>query len=360
MSTSNKDAKTIKELQAKLQLAKQKYANLKKSSRDAEEKNKSITNQLLTSSTGANAIQPNEDVVISVTNCVKFKMWRKAKFLRDDNELETLTKETLKEMPGQNLDVDSEDPEMKVKVAQWVATYSNTVCETINERRSYAQAQCKNAVFDWVEENPDLDFPKSDILVRIAERDESLDLEDEYIQKALLWYHDSLILKVATVKWWPPTTKCYCTISGAKTGEGDDAIQWITVGTEAFLVVLFENCEEKWQSMVDEWKKNPNKKFNTKEDRDPFAKLQYTNSKSGQCKFGGWNKKGIKHWRKLRASIAQGRALPHSATIEAKMLELTKKKHGIKEKNHHETTKKCKRKVVEDSDSSGDEEDIFD
>ncbi len=123
---------------------------------------------------------------------------------------------------------------------------------------------------------------------------------------------------------------------------------------------MFENCGQKLAWFQEERKKDKNCKFNNKVDREPFAKLPYTNSKSGQAPFGGWNDKGVKHYRKLKMLIAQALELPCSKLIEEKMLELCKEKHAIQSNSPDESKKKRKRKVREEYVSDEDEGDLFD
>ncbi len=127
----------------------------------------------------------------------------------------------------------------------------------------------------------------------------------------------------------------------------------ISPGTEAFVPLLFENCEVKWQWMLAELAKNKNRKFNSKEDRAKYAELKCTTSKAGQAKFGGWKTAGIKQWRKVKKMINEARVTEASKTLEEKMLELA---HKANYPDGEGTKKQPKKRKVEEVHSSDSDE----
>ena len=88
----------------------------------------------------------------------------------------------------------------------------------------------------------------------------------------------------------------------------------------------------------------------------------YTAPDSGQAKWGGWTLEGLKAYKDLQSKNKAACATPESAALEAKILELVRKKNGCQAATYAEEKKSAKRKCtkepasVEQIDLSDDEE----
>ena len=109
------------------------------------------------------------------------------------------------------------------------------------------------------------------------------------------------IKKIAGVSGWGDRVRLYTTLSRAKFPR-DPALPWLDISSEAFFVVLWENCSAKWkESLI--WKKaNPSKKAlerNKATKHLPQFKAKFTTQDGGQKPFGGWGGTGINRYNAI-------------------------------------------------------------
>ena len=93
--------------------------------------------------------------------------------------------------------------------------------------------------------------PTIEQILDCATREQYLDQTEE--GKALFaYYWDVLLMKVVGKKHWDKPFRHYKTIGEAVHDDRQDDAACITPGTEAFLYLLFDNCEQKWIHLADE------------------------------------------------------------------------------------------------------------
>ena len=117
---------------------------------------------------------------------------------------------------------------------------------------------------------------------------------------------------------WCGPVRYYTTISEAVTRDSRNSEKpkkLITASTEAFLVLLYENCHAKWKYIFEEQKKNPKFKYDRKNAK---VKALYTEQDGGQKKHGGWKAEGLKRFNELKKAIkeAQDKAYKDQAAVD--------------------------------------------
>ena len=110
----------------------------------------------------------------------------------------------------------------------------------------------------------------------------------------------------------------------------------VTISDEAFALLLYENYVEKWIDMAAE-KRNEQQvnmpdaerdNRNSKKKKAERRRGKYTgaDTKTGQCKFGGWSKAGTNRFNALFDLVEEDRASPQAAEMEQKLLEFCNSK----------------------------------
>ena len=164
-----------------------------------------------------------------------------------------------------------------------------------------------------------------------------------------IFYVNTALPRVAGKDFWGPRKCHHETISSAMHTDG---LPCITVGTEAFLVLCWENCHKKWLYLYkcDESGEEPDQKC--QDMATPF-----TDAKSGQQPFGGWNKAGRKRYAELCKMITEARGQPYCAPTEAAVLHSLRRSYVF---DNDGALKRPKKKQKKQEDSDEEEELEFD
>ena len=168
------------------------------------------------------------------------------------------------------------------------------------------------------------------------------------------FYYNDCVRRVAGKDYWGPRKRHYFPMAELM---GSDNIPCVTCGTEAFLVLCWENCYTKWVYMY--------QCQQSKTKPDPKAeemKTPYTDAMSGQQPFGGWNKKGRDRFKVLSNLIGQARRESYCAPTEKYMCDLLHKKYvkrGLEGDDAAEKRSKKRARQAEEEEEA-DEELMFD
>ncbi len=103
--------------------------------------------------------------------------------------------------------------------------------------------------------------------------------------------------------------------------------------------------------MQEEKKKNPRKRFVKNElpkEEQVFMACPFTDMDSGQSKYGGWNKDGIKRFKELSELIRAGRDKDGTPDLEQKLLTAVREQEGIKRGDPKEEKKAKRHKKNDD------------
>lgn len=132
-------------------------------------------------------------------------------------------------------------------------------------------------------------------------------LDDPYEFEVMVWYWDVLMRKVMGKIGWDVSDRHYTTLTKA-TFPHDRKVPNFDVSSEAFVVLVYENCYQKWTKTM-EWKQaNPGQKLPTRSKtnkNDPIFKTIYTSQDSGQQKNGGWTNLGIERYNGIYDAISK-------------------------------------------------------
>lgn len=239
--------------------------------------------------------------------------------------------------------MDKESDEYAKAKAVWVAENQDHIRQGLNECRNYFQSQVREEMVKRI--NSIMKNVTATDIYECATRDPKL-LESEEGKELLEWYTDILLPKVAGSESWGRGYRHHHRISEAI--NKDTKHKCIAPGTEAFLVLLFEGCEEKWRYLAE------CKLQKTKPDRkDPRCTCKYTNPEQGQSPWGGWNKEGKTRFKNLQAKIKEARQGDGVKEYEDTILVALRKKHGL-----DASATKTRRTEEEEADESDGENDF--
>jgi hypothetical protein len=286
----------------------------------------------------------------AISDANKKYNWHKVKFCNSDDKLIALTanifdKWNLKEFKS------LKGQEREDAKAQWVAENQEAVRVAMNSVRNYAQAQVRDWVVDRLLKGQVV--PTPDQMRLCALRDGSISTDPE-MQEAFRLYHQDLLGKVLGKEHWDSWIRNYSTISSAKEpGTPTEANELCVVpNTEAFLVILFDNCWVKWH-YVAELKKAGKKDSKRKDDR---WKTKYIDANAGVAKWGGWNKAGRKAVKDLAKLIDAARKEDHVAQLEDECLQRVQANLGITVDDGEQAGKKKRKRKEAPAEVESDDE----
>ena len=246
--------------------------------------------------------------------------------------------------------------------ATWIKTYQKEVLSAFNKRRSYTQEWCKDEVTKLLHAGKVPPHPKA--IKKCAMWKINPKNADE--MKVYAWYWDKLLPGVGGAKhYWSPSIRHHCTISKAHLNNAENKL-CIPVSSEAFIVLVYEGCYDKWLAMHKWQKENPNKKFHREmeERKKPIYKSKYFETTSGQKLFGGVPAETLQLFVQLKDAIKKGRKTPKTAKLEEACLALVQEENQVAEDDEEEDAegsgkknKKGRAKMMEEEiETFGDEE----
>ena len=201
------------------------------------------------------------------------------------------------------------------------------VREAFNEHRNYVQGRCKEAIQEYCKLNGDIPSPADiyAVATRTFPKADTPELLADYnrLMAIFVWWWNNYLPGVAGSKHWRLSIRTTQTISAATTL----GVQCIPKGTEAFAVLMYENCHPKWVKLMEVTEKFTKKVVipRKKDDAESDDYLgQYTSSRSGQSSYGGWSVEGKNRFNELTEKIEEGRAKDESPHLESECLGLVR------------------------------------
>lgn len=191
--------------------------------------------------------------------------------------------------------------------------------------------------------------------------DEGNPVEDtkrtEHLVFLFEWYVTTLLPCFAGNKWWG-AEKLHKGCVSSLLLPNTERSYMVPPSTEAFALVAYENCYERWKAL-DKFRKEPANegvtlpKYCPNHPETECYKGKYSDGASGQARFGGWKNKGRNLFTTLTKRIADNRK-ENKEHIRA--LEEVIYKKFLKIKN-----KKSKKRKADGSDSEekDDEEELI-
>jgi hypothetical protein len=279
----------------------------------------------------------NQGYADLVAKKTKRELWRTVKFLSNEATENIATERCLDLMKIREFTLTNDkgkDLVINQKRSDFVATYRGDCREGINEQRSYVQSQMKK-VFNKTMEREEVP-PSIEDLYKVVTRDiplpsdtdEAQQQEHERLMTIFLWYWDELLPKCAGNIYWRDSIRRHQCISQA-THEGK---QCITNSTEGICALMYDNCHDKWDKMWKNKQEDPSAKMPKKKDDpevDEYAG-KYSDSMSGQSKYGGWNPEGLAKFQEVVAQVKAARQTEKSAQLEQICLDMVRHRYKIK------------------------------
>ena len=288
-----------------------------------------------------------------VAKKTKRDTWRTVKFISNEQQELKVCELTLDLLNLSNyMLTTNEDKNVVIcqKRAAFCALYKGISRESLNEQRNYAQSQAKEKAHNLLagNETGGMLYSQEDMLAvacrNIPDPEQDKDRYD-HLMKVFVWYWDDYLPAIAGNKYWKATIRHSCSMTMANI----NGTTCIPVGTEAIAILIYENCAAKWVEIYN-WKEgdlNSKKKIPKKKDNPKTKDFmgKYSDASSGQAKYGGWSKEGLKRFKELRVLIKNGRNTERAAGLEMDCLARVKVKNNKVGDKAGEGKKNKKRKA---------------
>ena len=288
----------------------------------------------------------NRDLVEQTFYAAKIYLFRNVKFFEDDEDAEEKTKMLVKYLPK---GVESLGD---LSVEEYATMYKQAANQGIQAAKQSVQAEGKKAaggtyiffvfgyivlanlrnfVFEftdyifvillralfsfvfyqkvWMKKHGTLPT-REEIWDTLQMTEAALELPANQVRKELyLWYYDVWLPAILPKEFWKEDIRHYKLLTDTVEIAGQQKVL-VTVASEAFGLLMWENCQDKW---VNYYKLKANdEKAVVPTGKHPDAAshtAKWSDGNSGQVKYGGWKdeayevfeklKKEVKDWRKV-------------------------------------------------------------
>ena len=295
-----------------------------------------------------------------IVEFVKTEIWRETKFLGNDDELLRVCKEIIVTMPQFSAMVSKDQYEMDENIEAFFDIYGNEICKAINNKRSTVCGTIGKAYTKRFLEGKPMPTPaqiknivlrKGLVPVSIPEGTEGEELarlqaSNKEVKENLdffEWYWECLLPAVGGKNCWGHSIRNFTTISNGKYPD-DQEKKYVTSSDEALVVILFENCGQRFPFTAQK-KSEGVKELTATHRADPKYQSKYSVDHLGNVKWGGWTDEGRSRYKKLRGIIATNKRKPHVYPMERAML------HRLQAKNNCGRKKKAKKTADDGFDS---------
>ena len=291
------------------------------------------------------------------------KLWRTTKFINNEQQELDACAVVMKDVHGISDLLESEDPaKLEENISAFAATYGSEVCTAVNTARSNSQSNIKKAYLKRSLKGKQMPTPqellscvlrKKELLcypsdeetplkpchsdyengvedpeykTDLAKYDQDIGIHEQKValinlnREWFMWYWTQLLPCVAGSNRWSKNIRCYGCISDSTFPDNKD-LKHITSSDEALVMVLYENCGQRFPFLHELAKKNGASYTVTKEDT-MHARYQsaYSDPKAGQKKYGGWYQKGRERYAKLEKKIRVCKKKDHVLALEKALL----------------------------------------
>ena len=231
---------------------------------------------------------------------------------------------------------------------------ASLINKILNDHRSSCQHGMKEVCIAWMKQNHRKTLPSNAEFMKIIERDEDVNKE------LFKWWWDIYMPKAAgSQKIWNDKVKYYGLLS---THAPPDTPKkpYITPSTEAWGMLLIENCRNCWPKIMALKATSGNRitytkgsKANTKAnttyvnvETDPTFLGTYTKTDAGQKKFGGWSNEGLKRYKELYFLNKEARKKATTPALEQEILDALRAENGIEAETWEDQRKKTTGKTT--------------
>jgi hypothetical protein len=255
----------------------------------------------------------NEGFLLVVDKHTRGPVWQKNKFIANDKELDKVMKKLMLNTDHGRKALDGlSDVEQKAFVRSYSLTYGKLkINPLINNRRSTTQTALCKAFLKRTKEGKRIPTPAT-LLQIIRRKGLNYIIEDgnegptagnklmvDTNRDIYDWYVYVLVGKVCGQNYWG-SHKFHGPLSTWAPPE-DPSTPYVSAGSEAFVQLMYENCEVKWSYQMRCIKSG--KAINDKSIKmDTYL---FSDRKSGQNCFGGWKEEGRARFKELRLQITK-------------------------------------------------------
>jgi len=254
----------------------------------------------------------------AINKAIKMSLWGFIIFINTDSRLLNACKCVMKDMQLTCLTKIKEERERKEAESNWITDNWELIRTLMNNQRNYAQSQIRITMQDLMFHGND--HPNIDDVEKCAFRDKDY-LDTERGQKMFDFYWDVLLRRIGGREHWNDRLRLNNTIQEAMHPPSPghrNPYPCIGVELEAFLVLVFHNCYNKWSQVIKN-KTEALQKGKEPEQYDPkadYANCPYTEHLEGKCSWGGWNDAGRKLFRDIRDKIKAAKEEDHVLEYE--------------------------------------------
>jgi hypothetical protein len=286
-----------------------------------------------------------------VKKAVKRDFWRNCKFLGSDEQLKDACDVIIEKIPDMVKQMKNLEGQALIDFKeQFHITYRKTIRHEINEHRSTVQSNLKKEYHLLITEEGPLKgvVVTAKMMGAIIGREKMVydpkRPEDGAQMRALFkWYWDTILPKCAGNTHWSNSIRLHERICQARlpNKNGKKGGKRITASTEAYILLTWENSQPRWEC------ERPliaaGVKINKEErEKETYVGALYSDIKSGNTKYGGWNAAGRNRFMAMIDEITAAKKKPHVKGVEAYCLAALRVEKEIDEKESNRKKKKVK------------------
>ena len=260
---------------------------------------------------------------------IKRYVWRTEKFCAKEHHIARVVNKVWHNLPDQikNSNV--------IEEREWKIRHHDKVASLLNAVRVDVVSDLRKEALKYMGKNRGA-IPSVEAIQNCATRKNSL--EDNPQAKAqrdvFVWYIDKLLPKACGNRYeWPAAKRPWHRVSEYHY-DGVPNKKHVTAGTEAFIVVCWENYLKVWQKQYEhtqtsEGENLPKPRKKGAKDYSPEEQeylAKWTSSDAGSTVFGGWHKDAKDYFIKWAKEVREARAHERCAPVEERgMLDLRAK-----------------------------------
>ena len=242
----------------------------------------------------------------------KNELWSKRKFIScPDEEVDAANFVlNLLDLPQHKTD--------QAAIDSWIETYRKPVKRALFVQRNYVTSELKKIAWHCFENN--LELPKTDVILKCATRAIVSDAD----MKDFKWYWEVVLPKMVGASEWGKNVRYYNTISRAIAQDSSPRRKLISVSDEAMIVIIWDNCYDRWHKLWTWSLKTENKGKN-----QPNWNGKYTVTDQGQSEWGGWLPDGLQAYNQTCKKIKAARKDPKTKQLEKTCLQQLRAQFNI-------------------------------
>jgi hypothetical protein len=168
-------------------------------------------------------------------------------------------------------------------------------------------------------------------------------------KELLLWYYDEWLPAILPREFWREDIRHYKLLTDTVEIAGKQKVL-VTVASEAFGLLMWENCHDKWVNYF-ELKDKDGDKAPVPTGKHPEAhkhQAKWSDGNSGQVKYGGWKDEAYDFFEKLKGQLKEWRKVEEENGKPAQkfafdLMRSTHKKTGKTPADDKKTTRKKKK-----------------